>query len=60
MYASNCPVSRPKIQNLRVDDDLGGGLAWNDQMGVFYPTDGEVLPFKKPDFMAYSPMFYGR
>ena len=56
MFASNCPVSRPKYLGLRVDDDLGGGLAWNDQMGFFYPVENELLPIKRPDFIADYPI----
>ena len=46
-YTSNCPISRPTIQKLTEDADLGG-ISWNDEKGLFYATDEEAVPAKLP------------
>ena len=56
MYASNCPVSRPKYLGYKVDNDLGGGVAWSNKHGYFYPVQNEMLPIKRPDFIANYPI----
>lgn len=53
-YTSNCPISRPTIQRLREDADLGG-ISWNDEKGLFYNTEDEAMPTKLPPPLLYRP-----
>ncbi|QGJ94908.1 hypothetical protein SEA_REDWATTLEHOG_48 [Gordonia phage RedWattleHog] len=52
-YSSNCPVSRPAVMNYDVDADFGG-LAWNNDRGLFFPVESDILPMKHPSFMSFE------
>lgn len=53
-YSSNCPVSRPVFQNIRADKDFQG-LSWNDDIGLFFSIESELLPIKLPPMLSYRP-----
>lgn len=53
-YSSNCPISRPTLVDYEVHKHLGG-MAWNDDKGMFFPVEGEVLPIKHPHILSYRP-----
>lgn len=53
-YSSNCPISRPVVSDLEVHSHLGG-MAWNDERGLFFPVDAEPLPIKLPHLLSYRP-----
>lgn len=47
-YSSNCPVSRPVPSDIRGPWEDVGGLAWSDEIGLFFPTETELLPIRRP------------
>lgn len=53
-WASNAPVSRIIPIQARVDKYMGG-MAWNDEIGMFYPAEGDLPPFRLPHFASYRP-----
>lgn len=54
-YASNCPVSRPAKTTAEIHREMGG-FAWNDKIGMFIPSEGELPPIKLPRFDSYRPL----
>ena len=59
MSFSNTPISRVNRQNYRVDHDFGG-IAWNDQVGYFFPGEADALPLKEPYPATRRPPTQGR
>ena len=48
-YVSNTPISRPVNTGYRKDWDLGGGLCWNHEHGMFYDNVSEpLMEFRLP------------
>lgn len=46
-YASDGPISWPINGEIRLDAELGG-FGWNNEEGLFIPTDGEYFRFEPP------------
>lgn len=55
-FVSNCPVSGPRSMDWKVSWDLGGGMAWSHDWGMFYNVSStdETLPMRSPDRPASS------
>ena len=45
---SNTPFSRPAATGYRKDWDLGGGLSWNHEFGMFYEVTEDPIEFRLP------------
>lgn len=45
---SNTPYSRPAATGYRKDWDLGGGLYWNHEHGMFYEAVEDPIQFRLP------------
>ena len=46
-YASNTPVSKPVVIPVKEDNSLGG-MSWNNKIGLFFPMEDELPPFRPP------------
>ncbi len=46
-YASNSPVSLPVIHAVTEERSFGG-MSWNDKIGLYFPVEDEVPPFRLP------------
>ena len=46
-YASNTPVSKPVVLPVSEDRSLGG-MSWNNQIGLYFPVEDEMPPFRLP------------
>ena len=54
-YASNCPISGPRILDWKLAADIGG-LWWSYEWGMFYPMSGEdEVPMRAPDMPRRNP-----
>lgn len=47
-YASNTPISQPVKLDWSPDWDVGGGLMWSYDNGLFFEPQGETLPIRIP------------
>lgn len=49
-FASNCPISGPRILNWKLAADIGG-MGWSYEWGMFYPVSSEddTIPMRGPD-----------
>lgn len=47
-FASNVPISRPINTGWTSDWDLGGGMQWSFDFGMFYAPQDDLLPMRKP------------
>lgn len=47
-YASNTPISQPIKMDWTADWDVGGGLMWSYDNGLFFEPQGETLPIRIP------------
>jgi len=47
-FASNVPISRPINTGWTADWDLGGGLKWSFDYGMFYAPQDDLIPLRKP------------
>lgn len=46
-YASNTPVSKPALLPVTEHKSLGG-MSWNNKIGLFFPVEDEMPPFRLP------------
>lgn len=46
-YVSNTPVSKPTVLPVSEDADFGG-MSWNNEIGLYFPTTDDMPPYRPP------------
>ncbi len=46
-FASNVPISRPRRIDWKSAWDIGG-MQWSHEWGMFYQSEDEMTPLRKP------------